>query len=247
MRLTFVLLAAFAVTACGSGRTAQPPVTVTVTKTVAPAQPSRADRATIRRVVHAAACRKGHKCDISDIRFAESDSSFASAGVYDPQIGGALVVMHRTSNRWKVIGLGTSDVGCDRAPKSVRLDLALDCQRDREGDQSATQPPPVATPAAPADPYNGHSGDKHFAVYALQVKDDGLGSIGGIARVKNVSSSSLTGTFTFTFFQSGQIVGTAQGSAQDVSPGQTVTVQLVSSDKMFAGRFRYQFQVDIEY
>jgi hypothetical protein len=47
--------------------------------------------------------------------------------------------------------------------------------------------------------------------------------------------------------QSGQIVGTAQGSAEDVSPSQTVTVQLVSSDPMIAGRFRYQFQVDTEF
>jgi hypothetical protein len=101
--------------------------------------------------------------------------------------------------------------------------------------------------SAPYDPYNGRPGDKHFAVYYVQVKDDGLGDIGGIARVKNVGSTPLSGTFTFTFFQGGTIVGTAQGSAQGVSPGQTVTVQLVSQDKMFAGRFRYQFQVDIEY
>jgi hypothetical protein len=35
------------------------------------------------------------------------------------------------------------------------------------------------------------------------------------------------------------LFATAQGSAQEVSPGQTVTVQLVSSDPMIVGRFRY--------
>jgi hypothetical protein len=166
--------------------------------------------------------------------------------VYDPKIGSAYAVLHRKGIRWKVIGLGSSDVGCDNTPPGIRHDLALVCTGDTGGQQSASSTP-VATSAATADPYNGRPGDKHFAVYYLQLKDDGLGDIGGIARIKNIGSSSLTGSFTFTLFQSGRIVGTAQGSAQEVSPGQTVTVQLVSQDKMFYGRYRYQFQVDTEF
>jgi hypothetical protein len=249
MRLAALLLTVFALTSCGSGRTSQAPVTVTVTKTAAPAKPSRGDRLAITKVVRGE-CPKGGKCVVSDIRFAKSDPTYATADIYDAKIGGAYVMLHEDGDRWRVIsGPGSSDVGCDRAPKRIRLDLALDCQRDRKngGAQSATPPPATVASPSPADPYKGHPGDKHFAVYVLQVKDDGLGDIGGIARVKNVSSTSLTGTFTFTFFQSGQVIGTAQGSAQDVSPGQTVTVQLVSSDPMIVGRFRYQFQVDTEF
>src|SRR5436305_287704 len=103
MRLGILLVATLALTACGSHRATQTSVTVTVTKTIAQAahsKQSRSDRTTITRLVHAAACGKGHECDISEVRFAKSDRSFASAGVHDPQIGSALVVLHRTGKRW---------------------------------------------------------------------------------------------------------------------------------------------------
>jgi hypothetical protein len=250
VRLTALLILVVSVTACGSQRAVEAPVTVTVTKTgpsPVSAKPTGADRVAIRRAVHAAACPRGDKCEISNILFARSDLSYVRASVYDPKIGGALAVLHK-GTRWKVIGLGSSDIGCDNTPRRVRSELELVCTGDSSGGQQAA-PPPTATVSefSPSDPYNGRPGDKHFAVYYLQVKDDGLGDIGGIARVKNVGSTSLSGTFTFTFFQGGKIVGTALGSAQEVSPGQTVTVQLVSQDNMFAGRFRYQFQVDIEF
>jgi hypothetical protein len=103
---------------------------------------------------------------------------------------------------------------------------------------------PAPTPTPPPTP-SGPS-DKDFAVETLQIQDDGLGDIGGIARITNTASNPLTGIFTFTFFQGGQVVGTAQASAQSVGPGQTVTVQLVSQDSMISGSFRYQFQVDSE-
>jgi hypothetical protein len=106
--------------------------------------------------------------------------------------------------------------------------------------QPPPQPPPPPPPPAEAS-------DKHFSVESLQVKDNGLGDIGGIARVTNNSTESLTATFTFTFFQGSRIVGTAIGSASAVSPGQTVTVELASTDPMISGSFRYQFQVDVEF
>jgi hypothetical protein len=110
-------------------------------------------------------------------------------------------------------------------------------------------PPRVIRPTRTPPPNAGDqlARDKDFVVQEIDVKDDGLGDIGGIARITNTAATSLTVTFTFTFFQSGQIVGTAEGSAEDVAPGQTVTVSLLSQDKMFYGRFRYQFQVDTEF
>jgi ABC-type amino acid transport system permease subunit len=115
--------------------------------------------------------------------------------------------------------------------------------RTRAVTRTVQAPPPPPPPAPP--PPSGPS-DKDFAVQALQIQDDGVGDIGGIARITNTASNALTGVFTFTFFQGGQVVGTAQGSAQSVAPGQTVTVQLVSQDRMISGSFRYQFQVDSE-
>lgn len=111
------------------------------------------------------------------------------------------------------------------------------------------QPPPTPPPRPPppASPPPAQAADKDFAVQTLQIRDDGLGDIGGIVRVTNTSAETLTATFTITFFQGGSVVGTAGGAANDVAPGQTVTVQLVSQDPIFSGNFRYQFQVDTEF
>jgi hypothetical protein len=111
----------------------------------------------------------------------------------------------------------------------------------------AAAPATTITRAGNAPSPTRRVGDKDFAVDDLQVKNDGLGNIGGIARLTNTSGQSLTVIFTFTFFQSGSIVGTAQGSANEVAPGQTITANLVSQDPMFSGSFKYQFQVDSEF
>ena len=110
-----------------------------------------------------------------------------------------------------------------------------------------TQTNVVTQAAAPPPTAASGVSDKNFSVQDLQIQDDGLGDIGGIARLTNTASKSLTGTFTFTFFQGGQVIGTAQGSADSVASGQTVTVQLVSQSPMVSGQYRYQFQVDAEY
>ena len=59
-------------------------------------------------------------------------------------------------------------------------------------------------------------------------------------------------SFTVTFFAtktlSGQPLGFAQGSADGVAPGQTVTETLVSQNPMFSqSNFYYEFQVDTEF
>lgn len=113
-------------------------------------------------------------------------------------------------------------------------------------------PPSQSAPAAPtpkqtADPYGGKPGDKDFAVVELLPKDDGLGDIGGIIRVKNVGSTQLSALFEITFFKNGRTLGTAEGSAEAVAPGQTVTVDLVSQTPIFSGAYRYSFQVSSEF
>lgn len=105
-----------------------------------------------------------------------------------------------------------------------------------------TKTPPAKT--------TGKAENKGFVVETLQIKDDGLGDIGGIARLKNTTASTLTITFTFTFFTTGgSVVGTATGDANDVAPGETVTVNLLSQDPIsrIPSSFKYQFQIDAEF
>jgi len=103
-------------------------------------------------------------------------------------------------------------------------------------EQTKRQPPVPTTGAS----------DKDFAVQELQIRDDGMGDIGGIARVTNTGTAARTAGLTFTFFQGGHTVGSASGPVVGVAPGQTVTVQLVSLDPMIQGAFTYTFQVDFE-
>ena len=96
---------------------------------------------------------------------------------------------------------------------------------------------------------NGEVGDKDFAVQSLHVVNDGQGNIGGRIRITNVGTKSHSVSFTVTFFAtkslSGPPLGYAQGSADGVAPGQTVTTVLVSPVPMFSQRdFYYEFQVD---
>lgn len=99
-------------------------------------------------------------------------------------------------------------------------------------------------------PTTGKAQDKGIVVQDLQIKDDGLGDIGGFARLTNTLGHSVTITFTFTFFgSSGKAVATAEGSANDIGAGQTVTAQLLSQDSISSvpSSFKYQFQVDAEF
>jgi len=118
--------------------------------------------------------QKGDKCEISNILFAKSDSTYVRASVVRPEIGGRSHAT-RAGARWKVIDLGSSDIGCDNTSRRVRRELQLVCTGDSSGGQQAAPPPPVAT-ASESRPLirTTTTGDKHFAVYYLQVKNDGL-------------------------------------------------------------------------
>ena len=110
----------------------------------------------------------------------------------------------------------------------------------------------LATTSSTATYPSGEIGDKGFAVQSLHVANDGLGDIGGRIRIKNVGTKSYSVSFTVTFFAtktlSGQPLGCAQGSADGVAPGQTVTEVLVSQIPMFSqSNFYYEFQVDTKF
>lgn len=113
--------------------------------------------------------------------------------------------------------------------------------------------PKPTTTTAPRSPYpNGEPGDQGFAVASLQVSPDFANDIGGTIRITNVTNRTLSVSFTVTFFSTpnlnGTPVGSAESSALNVAPGETVTETLISTDPMFtAPRFWYQFQVDSEF
>ena len=52
-----------------------------------------------------------------------------SAGAHpSPELGGALVLLHKVYGTWRVTEVGSAFVGCDgKAPKAVRIDLELTC------------------------------------------------------------------------------------------------------------------------
>ena len=110
---------------------------------------------------------------------------------------------------------------------------------------------PTTSVSVPPYP-KGELGDKDFAVQSIQEHTEGLDAIGGTIRITNVGSKSYTLTFTVAFFAtktlSGQPLGYAQGSADGVAPGQTVTEVLVSEIPMFSqSNFYYEFQIDTEF
>lgn len=110
----------------------------------------------------------------------------------------------------------------------------------------AVTKPPTTTPP----PTSGKANDKGIIVEELDIKNDGLGDIGGVARLKNTLSRTVTITFTFTFFKAnGAVAGTAEGVVDSMAPGQTVTADLTSEDPISAvpASFHYQFQVDAEF
>lgn len=106
----------------------------------------------------------------------------------------------------------------------------------------------AASPAAAAAPaVSSKPNDKGWVVQSLMTADDGVGDFGGTARITNTNDSAKTAVFTFTLARAGQQIASLQGSAQQVSAGKTVTVQLISQEKYSAGKYTWDFQTDTSY
>ncbi|MDT3439671.1 MULTISPECIES: hypothetical protein [unclassified Pseudofrankia] len=72
---------------------------------------------------------------VVDIEIAGSDPSWARAELMPvtADVDRARGVLHRTESGWRLVQLGSYEVGCTLVPSQARADLALDC------------PPPTAT------------------------------------------------------------------------------------------------------
>ena len=89
--------------------------------------------------------------------------------------------------------------------------------------------------------------DGDWRLDSIRVKDDGLGSFGGTARVTYTGENPEGGSnvFTLTVFKGGKDIAVLNGSADSVQPGQTATVQFISTDKFVGGPYTYDFQNDL--
>ncbi len=75
-------------------------------------------------------CAATHTCKprISNVRVSLANTTYATASLYIPAIGGALVLLHKKYGTWRVTDIGSQFVGCSgKAPKAVRVDLELTC------------------------------------------------------------------------------------------------------------------------
>ncbi|MEI6407275.1 MAG: hypothetical protein WCO85_07095 [Actinomycetes bacterium] len=91
--------------------------------------------------------------------------------------------------------------------------------------------------------------DKSFRLESVTFNSS-LGSAGGDARVTNISNHSRTAILGITIFASDgkTILVNLVGNANDVSPGQTVTVSFFSAGgDLPSGSFKYTFQVTAEF
>jgi hypothetical protein len=110
---------------------------------------------------------------------------------------------------------------------------------------SPSSPAPSKTkPAAPTGTLPMADGD--WRLDTLQLKNDGLGDFGGTARITYTGSDSSGGSnvFTITVLKGSTVVATLNGSADNVQPDGTETVQLISSDSWKPGKYTYDFQTD---
>jgi hypothetical protein len=114
--------------------------------------------------------------------------------------------------------------------------------------------PAESEPAAPEPAQEETSGptaklpltDGDWRLDSVRIKDDGLGDFGGTARITYTGGAEGgTNLFTIAVFKDGQEVAALQGSADDVSPGDAETVQLISMDDYVAGPYKYDFQNDL--
>jgi len=108
---------------------------------------------------------------------------------------------------------------------------------------------PTSVPAPAPAPEPSQLSDKGWSVVpdSLITRADFEGDWGGTVRIMNENADSLSASFTLTLMRDGQQIGTMTGSVDQVAPGQTVTVDLISSDTASTGPFTYYFQTDYSF
>lgn len=90
--------------------------------------------------------------------------------------------------------------------------------------------------------------DKGWSVVpgTLAVHPDFTGDFGGSVRITNRTGSTQSASFTITALRGTRQLGSMMGVVSSVRRGQTVTVQLISSDNYVAAT-RFAFQTDYSF
>lgn len=135
---------------------------------------------------------------------------------------------------------GTPDT--DTAAGSASTEASQPAADEPADDTAASVPTPLPTSEAPI-PAEDALSDGGWTVESIQL-DESLGNFSGTMRVINTDTTTRTGFFTLTMLLDGAVVGTALGVANDVEPGSTATVQLLSSDPFVTGDLTYEFQTE---
>jgi len=114
------------------------------------------------------------------------------------------------------------------------------------GADQPARPPGVSQPAPADKPGKPPIKDGDWTMESVNLKAEFGGDFGGRARVTYTGDDpSAVNTFTVTVFKGGKDVATLIGSASNVSPNQTSTVTLISSDNYVSGPFTFDFQGDL--
>lgn len=141
----------------------------------------------------------------------------------------------------------TSDASAEPTSDAPTEDAPVAEAPAEEAPPAPTAPVEQSTPApAPASDPNVVS-DKGFEVVSFEASEEEFsGDWTGRAQIKNTGAS-RTASWTFTLFHGDKIVGTLTGMANDMASGQTMTIELVSTDDFVPGDFVYRFQTDFEF
>lgn len=111
---------------------------------------------------------------------------------------------------------------------------------------TSSSAPAIATTTSKSNPPASDLSDKDWKASDIQVENSQFGT-SVTAEITNAAKSSRSGIFTITIYMGDKRIYNAQGAAQEVSAGQTVTVTFIgTTDKLpgVASDYTYKFQCD---
>lgn len=135
-----------------------------------------------------------------------------------------------------------SDTRLLLAKRTQRLSDTQADVRKVEREQPETEPTSEPTSSDEAGDYSVGQ----YEIGDVQVSEDALGDFAMRARVTNTGDDIQGLILSASAFSGGSVVATFQGSAQNFGAGQTITMELISTDE-FTSWDEIEFQIDTEY
>lgn len=104
--------------------------------------------------------------------------------------------------------------------------------------------PTAVPPVAPLPPAPGALVDEPFDSELPTLERAPDGTFAGTSRVTNIANSAESGTVQYEIFVAGEQVATAVAEVDDLAAGETVQVQLMSTDEFVEGPYQVDFEAD---